>query len=81
MHFERHFAFQNAKKYIFFPENLKKIYGSPVKSKFRWGRVTLKMGIFLFGPNNNMVIHTPTLRPGVSLNYQFSESRAVTLLF
>ena len=24
MHFERHFAFQNALNYIFFPENLKK---------------------------------------------------------
>ena len=30
MHFERHFAFQNALNYIFFSENLKKFLGSPV---------------------------------------------------
>ena len=32
MHFERHFAFQNAQNYthIFFPENMKKILVSPV---------------------------------------------------
>ena len=43
MHFERHFAFQNAYKSIF-PENLKQILG--FTSKFRYGRVTLNTAIF-----------------------------------
>ena len=49
MHFERHFAFQNAYNYIF-SRKPEKILG--FTSKFRQGRVTLNTGIFVFGLGN-----------------------------
>ena len=42
-------------KIIFFPENLKKILGFTSKF-FRYGRVNLNTGIFLFGLNHISVL-------------------------
>ena len=52
MHFERHFAFQNATNYIF-SRKPGKILG--FTSKSRWGRVTLNTGIVLFGLINELI--------------------------